>query len=188
MQIARQMSPAFKKSSIAGRAAFGESMRRALLAMKADSGQSREGDGANWSQHLNELEAEIGALEEQSRSGRKVVGSLATSPRRSISSHASPTVCSAACSTPAWSRWRRCSIASGDVMHDISLELKKKVNLEIKGEKTELDKRMIDELGDPLIHLVRNSIDHGIELAKVPRSPRQTRNWQHLPRSGPQRQ
>ena len=31
-------------------------------------------------------------------------------------------------------------------------------------EKTELDKRMIDELGDPLIHMVRNSVDHGVEL------------------------
>ncbi|MGI9430246.1 MAG: chemotaxis protein CheA, partial [Bythopirellula sp.] len=36
-------------------------------------------------------------------------------------------------------------------------------NLEVRGEKTELDKRMIDELGDPLVHLVRNSIDHGLE-------------------------
>ena len=37
----------------------------------------------------------------------------------------------------------------------------------INGEKTELDKRMIDELSDPLIHLVRNSADHGIELPEV---------------------
>ena len=39
------------------------------------------------------------------------------------------------------------------------------MNLEIHGENTELDKRMIDELGDPLVHLVRNAIDHGIEPA-----------------------
>ena len=38
------------------------------------------------------------------------------------------------------------------------------MRLEIHGEKTELDKRMIDELGDPLVHMVRNSADHGIEL------------------------
>ena len=37
----------------------------------------------------------------------------------------------------------------------------------INGEKTELDKRMIDELGDPLIHMVRNSADHGIESPEV---------------------
>jgi two-component system chemotaxis sensor kinase CheA len=41
------------------------------------------------------------------------------------------------------------------------------VNLRIRGEKTELDKRMIDELGDPLVHLVRNSIDHGLESPDV---------------------
>ena len=35
--------------------------------------------------------------------------------------------------------------------------------LQIEGEKTELDKRMIDELGDPLIHMVRNAVDHGLE-------------------------
>jgi two-component system chemotaxis sensor kinase CheA len=52
-------------------------------------------------------------------------------------------------------------------VRDIAIDLGKKVNLEIHGEKTELDKRMIDELGDPLVHLVRNAIDHGIEPAEV---------------------
>jgi two-component system chemotaxis sensor kinase CheA len=49
------------------------------------------------------------------------------------------------------------------VVRDISRANGKQVRLEILGEKTELDKRMIDELGDPLVHLVRNSADHGIE-------------------------
>ena len=49
------------------------------------------------------------------------------------------------------------------VVRDISRASGKEVRLEIAGEKTELDKRMIDELGDPLVHLVRNSADHGIE-------------------------
>jgi two-component system chemotaxis sensor kinase CheA len=52
-------------------------------------------------------------------------------------------------------------------VRDIANELGKSVTLEIAGEKTELDKRMIDELGDPLVHLVRNAIDHGIEPADV---------------------
>jgi two-component system chemotaxis sensor kinase CheA len=43
----------------------------------------------------------------------------------------------------------------------------KEIRLEIRGEKTELDKRMIDELGDPLIHLIRNAADHGIEPPQV---------------------
>ncbi len=49
------------------------------------------------------------------------------------------------------------------VVRDISRAGGKQVRLAIAGEKTELDKRMIDELGDPLVHLVRNSADHGIE-------------------------
>lgn len=49
------------------------------------------------------------------------------------------------------------------VVRDLSLEFNKQVRLEINGEQTELDKRMIDELGDPLLHLVRNSLDHGLE-------------------------
>ncbi|MGQ9605682.1 MAG: Hpt domain-containing protein [Thermogutta sp.] len=50
------------------------------------------------------------------------------------------------------------------VVRDVTRANGKTIQLVIRGEKTELDKRMIDELGDPLIHLVRNSADHGIEL------------------------
>jgi len=57
---------------------------------------------------------------------------------------------------PLFNRFRR-------VVRDISRTNGKEITLEINGEKTELDKRMIDELGDPLIHMVRNSADHGIE-------------------------
>jgi two-component system chemotaxis sensor kinase CheA len=49
------------------------------------------------------------------------------------------------------------------VVRDIARAGGKQIRLVIAGEKTELDKRMIDELGDPLVHLVRNSADHGIE-------------------------
>jgi two-component system chemotaxis sensor kinase CheA len=50
------------------------------------------------------------------------------------------------------------------VVRDITRLNNKEVELVIRGEKTELDKRMIDELGDPLIHMVRNAADHGVEL------------------------
>jgi len=53
------------------------------------------------------------------------------------------------------------------VVRDIAREKGKDIRLEIRGEKTELDKRMIDELSDPLIHMVRNSADHGIEPPEV---------------------
>jgi two-component system chemotaxis sensor kinase CheA len=49
------------------------------------------------------------------------------------------------------------------LVRDLSKELDKDVNLVIKGEETELDKTLIEEINDPLVHLVRNSIDHGIE-------------------------
>ncbi len=49
------------------------------------------------------------------------------------------------------------------VIRDITRSNSKDIQLVIRGEKTELDKRMVDELGDPLIHMVRNSADHGIE-------------------------
>ena len=49
------------------------------------------------------------------------------------------------------------------VVRDLSRELGKKVNLIITGEETELDKSIIEEIGDPLVHMIRNSVDHGIE-------------------------
>ena len=49
------------------------------------------------------------------------------------------------------------------VVRDLRVSSGKEVELKIEGEKTELDKRMIDELADPLIHMVRNSVDHGLE-------------------------
>ena len=61
---------------------------------------------------------------------------------------------------PLFTRFKR-------VVRDITRANGKQIQLVIRGEKTELDKRMIDELGDPLIHMVRNSADHGIEPPDV---------------------
>ena len=49
------------------------------------------------------------------------------------------------------------------LVRDISNKLGKQVRLELSGEETEVDKSVADELGDPLVHLVRNSMDHGLE-------------------------
>ena len=51
------------------------------------------------------------------------------------------------------------------LVRDASNKLGKQVRLELKGEDTEVDKSVADELGDPLVHLVRNSMDHGLEPA-----------------------
>jgi two-component system, chemotaxis family, sensor kinase CheA len=50
------------------------------------------------------------------------------------------------------------------MVRDLSQKLTKQVRLELHGEETELDKSVADEVGDPLVHIVRNAIDHGIEL------------------------
>ncbi|WP_457561527.1 hybrid sensor histidine kinase/response regulator [Caminibacter pacificus] len=49
------------------------------------------------------------------------------------------------------------------LVRDLSRELGKKVKLIIEGEETELDKSIIEEIGDPLVHMIRNAVDHGIE-------------------------
>ena len=49
------------------------------------------------------------------------------------------------------------------MVRDLAKELDKDINLTIEGEETELDRTVIDEIGDPLMHLLRNSLDHGVE-------------------------
>src|SRR5690606_34616355 len=49
------------------------------------------------------------------------------------------------------------------MIRDLSQSLHKEIELIIEGQETELDRTLIEEIGDPLIHLVRNAIDHGIE-------------------------
>jgi len=53
------------------------------------------------------------------------------------------------------------------MIRDLSRELNKKVELAISGEETELDKSIVEEIGDPLVHIIRNSVDHGIESPDV---------------------
>lgn len=50
------------------------------------------------------------------------------------------------------------------VVRDLARSLKKEVNLELMGEETDLDKNLVEALADPLVHLVRNAVDHGIEM------------------------
>ncbi len=55
------------------------------------------------------------------------------------------------------------------MVRQLSRDLNKKINLEIIGAETELDRTVIDEIGDPLVHLIRNSLDHGIESPEIRR-------------------
>jgi len=167
VQITRQMSPAFKKSGLVGRArAFGETMRRAIQLMKA---QAAGGDAQtiDWHAQFHELESEIDALEGQAvlwEEGRRgftqITEAIDQMTRVSDGLQRGVLDTRMVPVAPLFNRFKR-------VVRDTALELGKKVNLEIRGEKTELDKRMIDELGDPLVHLIRNAIDHGVELSEV---------------------
>ena len=57
------------------------------------------------------------------------------------------------------------------LVHDLGIDLHKQVDLAIEGADTELDKTVIDQLNDPLVHLIRNSMDHGIETPERPARP-----------------
>lgn len=169
-QLARRMSPAFKKASISGRArAFGETMRHMLHTLCQPTLGSESHTTPQRAAHFREIEEEIELLEEQSRlweESRRHFGQIieaidqlarvSTGLQRGVLDTRMVPV------APLFNRFKR-------VVRDISQELGKKVSLEIHGEKTELDKRMIDELGDPLVHLVRNAIDHGIEPTEARR-------------------
>jgi two-component system chemotaxis sensor kinase CheA len=168
VQITRQMAPAFKKSGLSGRArAFSDSMRRAVQLLKSRGG-SGEGEGnGGWLDQFRELESEIDALDEQTRlweESRRCFGQITEAidqmTRVSDSLQRGVLETRMVPVAPLFNRFKR-------VVRDIAIDLGKKVNLEIHGEGTELDKRMIDELGDPLMHLVRNAIDHGVEPAEV---------------------
>lgn len=52
-------------------------------------------------------------------------------------------------------------------IRDISHSMSKKIEFSVKGGETELDKKMIEKLGDPLMHMIRNAIDHGIESTEI---------------------
>ncbi len=63
--------------------------------------------------------------------------------------------------TPVWQVFDRFP----RVVRDLARQLGRRVRLEIEGEETQLDRAILDEIGEPLIHLLRNAIDHGIEPA-----------------------
>ncbi len=56
------------------------------------------------------------------------------------------------------------------LVHDLSAKLGKKIELKLSGEQTELDKTVLEKMSDPLVHLVRNALDHGIEMPEQRRA------------------
>jgi two-component system chemotaxis sensor kinase CheA len=141
---------------------FAESLRRTV-----DHLQGMSGANGDLTRDIEELKAGLSLIEEQSElwdSGRRGFAQISEAidqlTRISDSLQQSVLDTRMVPVAPLFNRFKR-------VVRDLSTAHGKKVNLRIRGEKTELDKRMIDELGDPLVHLVRNSIDHGLESPDV---------------------
>jgi two-component system chemotaxis sensor kinase CheA len=161
VQLVGDMSPLFKKAAVGGRSGgTGQSLREAVESIVRSASGPVDRAAAACESHLEKLEEQGRMWEEGHRRYAELVESVdhltrvADSLQRGVLSTRMVPV------GPLLNRFKRS-------VRDIANELGKSVTLELTGEKTELDKRMIDELGDPLVHLVRNAIDHGIEPADV---------------------
>lgn len=163
VQIARQVRPAFQKRNVVDRAReFGEAVRSTVEHL-----QSLTDTNGELKRDIENLKAGLDIIEEQSElwdRGREgfvqINEAIDQLVRISDSLQQSVLETRMVPVAPLFTRFKR-------VVRDLSTEKGKKVHLSIRGENTELDKRMIDELGDPLVHLVRNSIDHGLETPDV---------------------
>ncbi|MBK3476178.1 chemotaxis protein CheA [Pseudomonas sp. MF6751] len=62
------------------------------------------------------------------------------------------------------------------LVRDLARQLKKEINLELVGEETDLDKNLVEALADPLVHLVRNAVDHGVETPEEREAAGKSRN------------
>jgi two-component system chemotaxis sensor kinase CheA len=159
IQIAGQITPEFRTASMPNRIRdFSAALRNTIERLESSVHDEE------WSAHIQQLRSGLELLDEQAaiwHNGRKSLGQMdeAIDQLSRVSHNLQRGVLETRMVPvgPLFNRFSR-------VIRDLSKERGKKVTLTIRGEKTELDKRMIDELGDPLTHLVRNSLDHGLEL------------------------
>ena len=162
VQLSQQLGAVFLKRGAADRVRdLRELLERAIERLESL-------DGANG--EAGEIRAGLKVIEEQNElwdSGRKGFArfSEAIDQLTRISDNLQQSVLDTRMVpvAPLFGRFKR-------VVRDLSTERGKIVDLAVRGEKTELDKRMIDELVEPMVHLVRNSIDHGLEAPEVRRA------------------
>jgi two-component system chemotaxis sensor kinase CheA len=167
VQLAAQMSDTFKKSGLISQL---RDLCELLRNQPPANGHSKSERGTVGDDRYSEIRSTVAALEEQLQTlerGRRSFIQLneAIDQFSRVSDGLQRGVLDTRMVPvgPLFNRFKR-------TVRDISSELGKRVNFVIHGESTELDKRMIDELGDPLVHLVRNAIDHGLESESVRRS------------------
>jgi two-component system chemotaxis sensor kinase CheA len=167
LQVVSELSPGLKSSGGFSRAReFIELLKQTINRLQNpidDNGHDNSPCAQDWSANIRELEVGIELIEDQAAQWEKSRRSLsrldeAIDQLSRVSDSLQRGVLGARMVPvgPLLARFKR-------VVRDLSVERDKDVVLEIDGEATELDKRMVDALGDPLVHLVRNSIDHGLE-------------------------
>ncbi len=163
VQVAEQLRPMVRKTNDVSRVRdFGENVRRTVEQL-----QGRNGIQGDWAARIRELEEGLELLERQLQlwdTNRRCIAQVneavdqltrvSDSLQRGVMETRMVPV------APLFNRFKR-------VVRDLAMERGKTVHLKLHGEKTELDKRMIDELADPLMHLVRNCVDHGLEKPDI---------------------
>ena len=160
VQLSEQLSPALRKTQeISGVRELVDSLRRWLEQgpPSHDNGQATAGELA---EGLSLLEHHLLVWDDSRRHMNQVNEAIDQLTRVSDSLQRAVMQTRMVPVAPLFNRFNR-------VVRDLSLDRDKQVRLELHGEKTELDKRMIDQLGDPMMHLVRNCVDHGLERSEV---------------------
>ncbi len=160
-QVLGTMGPLFRKSAHSGRSSLvADSLRGVIHTLDHGVNVDLAAVSRELADQLDLLKQQTHAWNEGRRTFTELVAAVDQLTRVSKSLQQAVLSTRMVPVGPLFSRFKRS-------VRDIANELGKKVSLELVGEKTELDKRMIDELGDPLNHLIRNSIDHGIEPVDI---------------------
>ena len=156
-QLAGDMAPAFGKTTLAGRT---QSVIDALEQLHDQADPAAAGVLTDVLEQIESLHQQARLWDDSRQRFAELTAAIDQLTRVSNSLQRGVLNTRMVPVGPLFNRFRR-------TVRDIALELGKRVHLELVGDKTELDKRMIDEIGDPLNHLVRNCIDHGIEPVDV---------------------
>lgn len=156
-QLAGDMAPAFGKTALTGRT---QGVIDALEQLRDGADSAAAGAVADVLEQIESLHQQARLWDESRQRFAELTAAIDQLTRVSNSLQRGVLNTRMVPVGPLFNRFRR-------TVRDIALELGKRVHLDLVGEKTELDKRMIDEIGDPLNHLVRNCIDHGIEPIDV---------------------
>jgi two-component system chemotaxis sensor kinase CheA len=160
VEVAKDLGSELRQSSIRSRSReFQDALRKTISKLR----DLQTTSGGEWLLSIQALEAGLTSMEQQQAmldESRRKFGRLdeAIDQLSRVSSSLQRGVLGTRMVpvAPLFNRFKR-------VVRDLAIDRGKQVALVIEGDQTELDKRMIDALGDPLVHLIRNSIDHGLE-------------------------